>query len=148
MAGFGSCHKRENSTGQGQGLDRHRRVTVKLYGSKPNEKPGMLISLVTEDGVIRVIRAGEIPAGDLEHFATYNQEYPGGDAGPVAEKLRNTQTLDIDGKYILGFGPDGLQGQIDLFPETNEDTRQSRKQGRIRGALQALQSRVDFAKLL
>lgn len=45
---------------------------------------------------------------------------------------------------ILGFGPDGLQGQINLFPETNEDTRQSRKQQRIRKALQALQGRADF----
>lgn len=125
-------------------------LAVKVYGSKPNENPGMLVSLVTGDGVIRVIRAGKIPAGELEHFTTYNQEYAGADAGPVTEMLQDTQTLEIDGKYILGFGPDGLQGQIDLFPETNEneDTRQSRKHRRIRGALQALQGRIDFGRAI
>lgn len=120
-------------------------LLVKLYGNKSNQKPGMLCSLVTNEGVIRVIQAGTIPAGEKEHFDTYKTEYTSSDAGPGAEELEETsQILNIDGKYIFGFGTDGLQRQIDMFPETEKVGIDGESQNGIRAALLALRGRPDF----
>ena len=47
-------------------------MAVKLYGSKQNEKPGMLVSTVKEDNCFdRVIQAGDIPQGEVAQLKGY-----------------------------------------------------------------------------
>jgi hypothetical protein len=61
-------------------------LIVKLYGSTRNQNPGMMVALVTNEGVIRVVQAGEIANNDSEYFRAYNEEYAGGNVPVVGRR--------------------------------------------------------------